>query len=68
MIDQGLTDDQVAASTGVDRATINRLRRGKHRPSWALIDKLKDISGGQVGAEDFDAPSAPEPAQVESAA
>jgi transcriptional regulator with XRE-family HTH domain len=49
----GVSDDQMAEKAKVDRATINRLRRGKHRPSWPLILRLREITAGGVTADDF---------------
>lgn len=54
MANKGLNDDQMADKAKVDRATISRLRRGKHRPSWPLIVKIKEITGGAVIADDFE--------------
>lgn len=53
MIANGVSDDQLAEKVAVDRATISRLRRGKHRPSWPLVAKLSEISDGKVTANDF---------------
>lgn len=49
----GVNDDQLAEKVGVDRATISRIRRGKHKPSWPLLLKLREITAGAVSAEDF---------------
>lgn len=48
-----INDTKVAALVNCDRATINRVRRGKHRPSWRLIDAIREISKGQVSARDW---------------
>lgn len=56
---QGLSDDQVAEKVEVDRATISRIRRGKHKPSWRVIERLHEITGGDVGADDFLKPELP---------
>ena len=53
MIREGYLDQELASLVGSDRTTISRVRRGKVRPSWELIRKLKDASEGCVTANDF---------------
>jgi transcriptional regulator with XRE-family HTH domain len=36
----GKDDAEVARQLGVDRSTASRLRRGKSRPSFAVVQKL----------------------------
>ena len=50
---QSLTDKQVAAEIGTSRATISRIRRGKMRPGWPTLEKLKIWSNGGISADDF---------------
>ena len=50
---QELTDKQVAAEIGVSRATVSRIRRGKMRPGWPTLEKLKGWSNGEISADDF---------------
>lgn len=50
---QELSDKQVAAEIGISRATVSRIRRGKMRPGWPTLEKLKGWSNGQVSANDF---------------
>ena len=50
---QGELDASVAEKCGVDRVTINRIRRGVNRPSWPLIRRIREITLGEVKAEDF---------------
>ena len=49
----GMADGHLAEKTGVDRATISRIRRGKHRPSWELMLRLREMTQGAVTADDF---------------
>ena len=49
----GVNDDQMAEKVAVDRATISRIRRGKHKPSWPLLLRLREVTAGAVSAEDF---------------
>lgn len=50
---RGLSDDEVASALEVSRATVSRIRRRKARPDWSTIGKLKEFSGGQITADDF---------------
>jgi transcriptional regulator with XRE-family HTH domain len=50
---RGLSDDDVAAAIGVSRVTVSRIRRRKVRPDWSTIGKLKEFSGGEIAADDF---------------
>lgn len=49
----GLSDDTVAAATGRNRATVSRWRRGKLRPDWEALERIKDFTGGAVTADDW---------------
>ena len=53
MESRGLSDEDVAAATGFTRVTISRIRRRKVRPDWPTIGKLKEFSGGEITADDF---------------
>lgn len=53
MVKRGLSDEEVAAAIDVSRVTVSRIRRGKVRPDWSTIGKLKDFSGGEITADDF---------------
>jgi transcriptional regulator with XRE-family HTH domain len=48
-----ISDEDFAPLIGVDRATVNRLRRGRHRPSWETIEKIQAATKGAVTANDF---------------
>lgn len=58
MIRESLDDEEVAQrvrSQGVkcDRTMIGRYRRGVRRPEWDVIGALREISRGDVTADDF---------------
>jgi transcriptional regulator with XRE-family HTH domain len=53
MEDRELSDETVSEAIGVSRVTISRIRRGKVRPDWSTIGKLKEFSGGEITADDF---------------
>lgn len=53
MSDRGLSDEEVASALGVSRVTVSRIRRQIVRPEWSTIAKLKEFSGGEVTADDF---------------
>jgi transcriptional regulator with XRE-family HTH domain len=55
MFDRGLTDEAVAKATGLSRVTVSRIRRQIVRPDWSTIKKLKELSGGLITADDFEA-------------
>lgn len=46
-------DEALAIETGVDRVTINRLRRGIHLPSWDTMSRIADATDNQVMPNDF---------------
>lgn len=48
-----LSDDEVAAGIGRNRATVSRIRRKKVRPDWRTIEKIEAFTGGLVTANDF---------------
>jgi transcriptional regulator with XRE-family HTH domain len=50
---RGLKDTAVANKIGIDRATVNRIRRGLQRPDWITIILLKKWSRGAITADDF---------------
>ena len=53
MESRGLSDEDVASAIKVSRVTVSRIRRGKVRPDWPTISKLKDFSDGEISADDF---------------
>lgn len=53
MESRGLSDEDVAGAIEVSRVTVSRIRRGKVRPDWSTIGKLKDFSAGEITADDF---------------
>ena len=48
-----LSDDDVAARIGINRATVSRIRRKKLRPGWDTIANLRRMSRGRITADDF---------------
>ncbi len=53
MASREITDEEMALRLGVHRATVSRLRRDTNLPSWAIIAKIKSVTEGAVGADDF---------------
>ena len=47
--------DQVAFAqlVGVDAFSVSRYVTGRRRPSWRLLHKIRDVTGGLVTANDF---------------
>jgi transcriptional regulator with XRE-family HTH domain len=42
-----------AAAIGVHQATVSRYASGKKRPSLAMLVRIKAVTEGAVGVEDF---------------
>lgn len=62
-----LTITAFAGQVGVSHAAIVRYINGTRRPEWPVIDKIAEITKGDVRPDDFfDAP-APAPAPSEAA-
>jgi len=53
MTEKNLTDAEVAASIGVTRPTVSRIRRKLVRPDWATIRQIEAFTEGVVTASDF---------------
>lgn len=53
MAEQGLSDDDVATAIGRHRVSVSRYRRKLDLPSWEVVQKIKDFSGGRVSADDW---------------
>lgn len=53
MAQQNLSDAEVATAIERSRPTVSRLRRGKMRPDWDTIERLRRFTDGQVTADDF---------------
>jgi hypothetical protein len=59
MIRHGVDDDEMAARLSkrgditCDRSTVSRYRRKRMRPSWPMIEVIKEVTGNKVTADDF---------------
>jgi transcriptional regulator with XRE-family HTH domain len=53
MCEQNIDDDALATRLSVDRSTVSRLRRGKQRPSWDVLERIVITTAGAVKADDF---------------
>ena len=42
-----------AAEIGVDEVTVGRYIRGERRPRWQTLARIKEVTSGQVTANDF---------------
>lgn len=62
MVQERLSDGDVAQAIGVSRPTVSRIRRKLLRPSWETIDKLRDWSNGAITAAEFENTPGAEPA------
>lgn len=47
------TREDFAAVIGVDVASVCRYINGTRRPKWDVIATIKQVTGGQVTADDF---------------
>jgi transcriptional regulator with XRE-family HTH domain len=45
--------DDVVRATGLSKATISRIERGKQFPSALALNKLREFSGNLLSANDF---------------
>ena len=61
-ISKGLSQQDLAASVGVQKAAISRIEKGQRVPSMGLVARLVDVSDGELSADDFMplVPSSPE--------
>jgi predicted transcriptional regulator len=51
---KNLGDQAMADLIGdVDRSMVSRYRRRTHRPSWSVVLRIIEITGGEVTADDF---------------
>lgn len=48
-----LTDEAFAALVERNRSVVTRWRNGVCRPDWESLAKIKKITKGEVGADDF---------------
>jgi transcriptional regulator with XRE-family HTH domain len=48
-----LTDKEVAAAIGCERASVTRYRNGNMRPKLEKVVKITEFTGGQVTADDW---------------
>jgi len=53
MAANGIDDDALAAALEIDRSTVSRFRRGKHRPSAKTIEKIAVLTNGAVQPNSF---------------
>jgi transcriptional regulator with XRE-family HTH domain len=53
MRNQGIADEDLAATLGIDRSTVSRLRRGRKIPSTRLMEKIAQATDGAVTPNDF---------------
>lgn len=53
LTERGLTNAVFGRSVGASEATISRLRNGKQAPSYALVRRIREATGGAVTADDF---------------
>lgn len=48
-----LSDEEFAHAIQRTRETVNRIRRGAHRPDWKTIDRISKVTNDAVTAADF---------------
>lgn len=53
MVRNNLSDGEVAEAIKRDRATVSRYRRGLVRPSWQVIEAIRDFTNNKVRFEDW---------------
>ncbi len=55
-----LTDAAFAEKVGRSQSSINRIRRGETRPDWKTMERIVEVTGGDVSPNDFLDSDAPE--------
>jgi transcriptional regulator with XRE-family HTH domain len=50
---KGLSDAEMGRRIGVQRNTVFRYRKGERRPTWPILERIRDESGGIVTADSF---------------
>ncbi len=48
-----LSSAQFGDQVGASRSQISRIRRGVSRPSWDMVARIAEATGGKVTADDF---------------
>lgn len=48
-----ITLEQLSSAVGVTRATLSRIERYRHLPSFGLVVRVIDETGGKLTADDF---------------
>lgn len=48
-----ISDGEMAEILGLNRVSINRLRRGENPPSWPTMANLAEVTAGKVMPNDF---------------
>lgn len=52
------SDTAFAEMIGVSRQALHRYKTGERRPEWNVLERIRDVTGGQVTPNDFlDAPA-----------
>lgn len=60
---KGMTLEQCAAKVGTSRQVWSDWERGRRRPSGSFMPKVRELTGGSVGADAF-FPSSIQPAEA----
>lgn len=51
--EHGVRQVDFAAKIGVAQSMVSRLAAGSHKPSFELLDKIHEATGGLVSFDDF---------------
>jgi hypothetical protein len=51
--DQAMADLLTNDLVQVERSMVSRYRRRTHRPSWPVVERIIEVTGGEVTADDF---------------
>ncbi len=51
---EGLTLAEFGARVGVDKATVHHWVRATKRPEWSRLPAIREATGGEVTASDFE--------------
>jgi transcriptional regulator with XRE-family HTH domain len=48
----GVSDADFAEAIRVSRQAVHRYKHGR-RPKWSVLDRIREVTGGAVTADDF---------------
>lgn len=50
---KGLSMEQLGELIGLTQSSVSRIENGKNRPEWGTLDRIVEVTDGQVTPNDF---------------